>query len=155
MSIILLAAGIGKHEIILTNALWRGWHTHRQTLALLFAFANRLPLLMRAQGVAPPGGKQAIREKFELAGQTLCVIGLGHIGGTLVEKAKALGMHVIGVRRTDAPFPGIDALDRNDRNRSRHCPRQIMLRLVYHSLLRRLRWSGERTHADEAKRLYL
>ena len=111
----LLAAGIGKHEIILTNA--RGAHgtpIAEQTLALLFAFANRLPLLMRAQGERRQVAKQAIREKFELAGQTLCVIGLGDIGGTLAEKAKALGMYVIGVRRTDAPFPGIDALYRND-----------------------------------------
>lgn len=111
----LLAAGIVGRDIVLTNA--RGAHgtpIAEQTLALMFAFANRLPLLMRAQSERRQVAAQAIREKFELAGQTLCVIGLGDIGGTLAEKAKLLGMRVIGVRRTTAPFPGLDAQYTNE-----------------------------------------
>lgn len=106
----LLAAGIAERNIILTNA--RGAHgtpIAEQTLALMFAFANRLPTLVRAQTARHHVARQVIAEKFELAGQTLCVIGLGDIGGTLAQKAKALGMRVIGVRRTPTPFPGLDA----------------------------------------------
>ena len=65
--------------------------------------------LVRAQAERHYVARQVIAEKFELAGQTLCVIGLGDIGGTLAQKAKALGMRVIGVRRTTAPFAGLDA----------------------------------------------
>lgn len=92
----LLAAGIGERDIILTNA--RGAHgtpIAEQTLALFFAFANRLPTLIRAQENRLQVSSQVVREKFELAGQTLCVVGLGDIGGTLAEKAKLLGMSTL------------------------------------------------------------
>ncbi|MFN8441150.1 MAG: D-2-hydroxyacid dehydrogenase [Caldilineaceae bacterium] len=111
----LLAAGIHNYPVTLTNA--RGAHgtpIAEQILAMMFAFANRLPLLIRAQGEHRSVAKQAISEKFELAGQSLCVIGLGDIGGTLVQKAQLLGMRVIGVRRTSTHFPGIDALYTNE-----------------------------------------
>ncbi|MCB0185936.1 MAG: D-2-hydroxyacid dehydrogenase, partial [Caldilineaceae bacterium] len=106
----LLAAGIADRDIILTNA--RGAHgtpIAEQTLALIFAFANRLPTLIRAQDAQKHVAKQVIAEKFEVAGQTLLVIGLGDIGGTLAQKAKLLGMRVLGVRRTTEPFAGLDA----------------------------------------------
>lgn len=106
----LLAAGIGEHEILLTNA--RGAHgvpMSEQILAMMFAFAIRLPTLLQAQGTHQHVAAQVISEKFELEGQTLCVIGLGDIGGTLAQKAKRLGMRVLGVRRTVAPFESLDA----------------------------------------------
>lgn len=106
----LLAAGLGAHEILLTNA--RGAHgipMAEQILAMMFAFAIRLPTLLQAQGKQQHVAAQVIREKFELEGQTLCVIGLGDIGGTLVHKAKRLGMRVLGVRRTLHPFSALDA----------------------------------------------
>ncbi|MEZ4859801.1 MAG: D-2-hydroxyacid dehydrogenase [Caldilineaceae bacterium] len=106
----LIAAGVGERDILLTNA--RGAHgtpIAEQTLALMFAFANRLPMLLQGQKEHKYVAKQVIAEKFELAGQTLCVIGLGDIGGTLAQKAKLLGMRVLGVRRTTEPFPGLAA----------------------------------------------
>lgn len=112
----LLAAGVGERNIILTNA--RGAHgtpIAEQTLALMFAFANRLPLLLRGQNERKQVARQVIAEKFELAGQTLCVIGLGDIGGALAQKAKLLGMRVLGVRRTSDPFPHLDAQYTPDR----------------------------------------
>lgn len=45
-----------------------------------------------------------------LAGQTLLVVGVGHIGGHVASNAKALGMHVIGLRRTAEPHPGVDRM---------------------------------------------
>jgi D-2-hydroxyacid dehydrogenase (NADP+) len=106
----ILAAGIGEHEILLTNA--RGAHgvpMSEQILAMMFAFAIRLPTLLQAQGEHRQVAAQVIREKFELEGQTLCVIGLGDIGGALAQKAKRLGMRVLGVRRTVRPFADLNA----------------------------------------------
>lgn len=111
----ILAAGIGAHEILLTNA--RGAHgipMSEQILAMMFAFAIRLPMLFQAQEQHRQAAAQVIREKFELEGQTLCVIGLGDIGGTLAQKAKRLGMRVLGVRRTGIPFAALDAQYRPD-----------------------------------------
>ncbi len=105
----LLAAGLGARDILLTNA--RGAHgipMAEQTLAMMFAFANRLPTLLQGQAQKSRVAAQVIREKFELEGQTLCVIGLGDIGGTLAYKAQRLGMRVIGVRRTPTPFAYVD-----------------------------------------------
>ncbi|MEZ4726154.1 MAG: D-2-hydroxyacid dehydrogenase [Caldilineaceae bacterium] len=106
----ILAAGAGERDILLTNA--RGAHgipMAEQVLAMMFAFAVRLPTLLQAQGEQRRVAAQVIREKFELAGQTLCVIGLGDIGGTLAQKANRLGMRVLGVRRTSTPFADVDA----------------------------------------------
>jgi len=47
-----------------------------------------------------------------LAGQTLAVVGLGQIGGRVAANAKALGMRVLGVRRSETPHPAVDALYR-------------------------------------------
>lgn len=40
------------------------------------------------------------RQPADLAGQTLCVLGLGSIGAEIARLAQALGMHVIGIRRS-------------------------------------------------------
>jgi phosphoglycerate dehydrogenase-like enzyme len=53
-----------------------------------------------------------------LAGKTLGIIGLGTIGTDLAGKATVLGMRVVGVKRTPAPVPGVEAvhtLDQLDR----------------------------------------
>ncbi|WP_350333099.1 D-2-hydroxyacid dehydrogenase [Coralliovum pocilloporae] len=47
-----------------------------------------------------------------LAGQTLLVIGLGHIGGAVADRAKAFGMTVIGCRNRDEPHPSVDRMIR-------------------------------------------
>src|SRR5205823_1764634 len=81
------------------------------TLAMMFAFAVRLPALMRAQMAREWVPGRIRPEKFELDGQTLLVIGLGDLGGTLAQKASALGMRVLGVRkRALPPPPGVDRL---------------------------------------------
>lgn len=45
----------------------------------------------------------------ELTGQTLGIIGLGNSGSDLARKARAFHMRVIGVRRTPAANPDVDA----------------------------------------------
>src|SRR6185503_16252785 len=42
-----------------------------------------------------------------VAGKTLGVVGLGGIGQEVARLAAALGMHVIGTRRSNEPVPGV------------------------------------------------
>jgi D-2-hydroxyacid dehydrogenase (NADP+) len=44
----------------------------------------------------------------DLAGQTVLIIGLGTIGATLARFCRALGMRVLGLRRTPGPFEAVD-----------------------------------------------
>lgn len=43
-----------------------------------------------------------------LAGQTLLIVGVGAIGGELATLARALGLHVVGIRRGAVSHPAID-----------------------------------------------
>ncbi|SNZ12419.1 D-2-hydroxyacid dehydrogenase (NADP+) [Natronoarchaeum philippinense] len=47
-------------------------------------------------------------EPFTIAGESLCVVGLGTLGRGIAERADALGMEVTGVRRTPEPVPGVE-----------------------------------------------
>jgi phosphoglycerate dehydrogenase-like enzyme len=46
----------------------------------------------------------------ELNGQTCGIIGLGHSGQDLAQKAKAFHMRVIGMRRSNQPTPNVDEI---------------------------------------------
>ena len=102
-------------DVLLTNA--RGAHGEPMSemiLAMMLAFATGLNTLIRAQAGPAPGAvkESARRNKFELQGQTLCILGLGDIGGALARKARCLGMRVLGVRRSGAPFAHADEVTR-------------------------------------------
>lgn len=47
-------------------------------------------------------------EAFTLTGETVCVVGLGTVGSAVARKADAVGMDVVGVRRSEEPVPGVD-----------------------------------------------
>lgn len=103
---ILLTNGSGAHGIPIAESV----------LALMLAFAIRLPTLMEGQRRREWGYGRVYQEKFELEGQALLVIGLGDIGSTLARKAKGLGMRVLGLRRRSLPPPpGVDELVPADR----------------------------------------
>jgi phosphoglycerate dehydrogenase-like enzyme len=105
----LLALGLAERGILLTNAVGaHGVPMAEMILAMMLAFATGLHTLLWAQRLHRRARERVIGEKFELQGQTLCVLGLGDIGGTLARKAKALGMRVLGVRRSREPFSGLD-----------------------------------------------
>lgn len=109
----MLTNGLRTHPAVLTNA--RGAHgvpMAEHILAMMFALANRVPLLIQAQPERRRVGLQARQEKWEIEGQTIVVVGLGDVGGTLARKCKALGMRVLGVRRGGEPFPEIDGVFR-------------------------------------------
>jgi len=45
-----------------------------------------------------------------LAGKTLLIVGVGAIGAGIAAHAKQFGMHVIGIRRSGTPQPGVDEM---------------------------------------------
>jgi phosphoglycerate dehydrogenase-like enzyme len=45
-----------------------------------------------------------------IAGKTVLVIGVGKMGATVAAAAKALGLRVVGVRRSGAPHPAVDRM---------------------------------------------
>ncbi len=107
----LLHAGLPERGVTITNASGaHGDPISEQILSHMLAFATGLHTLIRAQTEHRHIQAEIMRTKFELAGQTLCVVGLGDIGGTLARKAHALGMQVVGVRRTARSAPGVDRI---------------------------------------------
>ena len=79
----------------------------------LLAFAKRLPELERDKAArAWPEIKPTMRA---LAGRTVLVLGLGAIGLELGRMAGALGMRVLGVKRTPGPVAGVDEVAAPDR----------------------------------------
>jgi phosphoglycerate dehydrogenase-like enzyme len=45
-----------------------------------------------------------------VSGKTILIVGVGHIGGGIAHEAKRLGMKVLGIRRSKAPHPAVDAM---------------------------------------------
>jgi phosphoglycerate dehydrogenase-like enzyme len=89
-------------DVLLLNN--RGTHA---TKAGEFAL---MALLMLASGMPRIAAAQRA-ERWEprfgsvLAGRTLCIVGLGTIGGAAAGHARAFGMRVLGVSRSGAPHP--------------------------------------------------
>jgi len=104
-----LLTGLAGRDVLLTNASGaHGVPMAELVLGMMLGFAAGLHTAIRAPAEYNAVRAQILREKFELEGQTLCVLGLGDIGGTLARKAQALGMRVNGVRRSTDPFPYVD-----------------------------------------------
>ena len=71
---------------------------------------NRLPEMITNQRAA------RWEQTFNtgIAGKTLLVIGVGHVGGGVATWAKRFGMRVLGVRRTGEARPAVDEMHRPD-----------------------------------------
>ena len=75
-------------------------------LAMVLAAAKRLHLYRDQQHAR----QWKSHEQQELRGATLVVFGLGSIGAEAARLAAALGMRVIGVRRSSTPVPGVERI---------------------------------------------
>lgn len=102
---------IHDHGVVLTNS--RGVsapNMAEHALGMMIALARRFPRLMREQAAHSWRDDETHREVRELDGETVVIIGTGHIGSQLARRAAAFGMRVEGVRRrshTDNP-PNFD-----------------------------------------------
>jgi len=96
---------------VLTNA--SGVHAipiSEHIFALLLAFARDLPHAFRGQCRREWRSYQE-QEVFELAGQTLLLVGVGAIGQRTAQLAQAFGMQVLGIRRDPGrAVPGVAAM---------------------------------------------
>jgi len=95
-------ADLARHGVTLTNN--SGIHVPNMpehVLALMLAFARRLPTLIRCQQRREWRDEPTHREVFDLAGQTVLLVGMGEIGLGTGERAAALGMTVTGIRRRE------------------------------------------------------
>jgi phosphoglycerate dehydrogenase-like enzyme len=99
-------------DVLLLNN--RGTHAAKagefalMSLLMLASHMPRIATAQRAERWEPRFGSV-------LAGRTLCVVGLGTIGGAAVQHARALGMRVLGVSRSGAPHPGCEETHTTDR----------------------------------------
>lgn len=73
----------------------------------LLAGAKNLPRLAADQRAKQWPGRWPMRQ---LSGQTVLVVGLGHIGREIARVVSALGAQVIGVNREGRPEPGIERI---------------------------------------------
>lgn len=92
-------------EVALINN--RGTHAAKAgefALMSLLMLAAHMPDFADAQREA----RWAPRFGSVLAGRTVCIVGLGTIGGAAARHAKAFGMRVIGVRANPAPHEACD-----------------------------------------------
>jgi D-2-hydroxyacid dehydrogenase (NADP+) len=89
-------------EVLLTSS--RGIHgtcASDHVMAFILAFNRGLNLFMRFQSERKWMHKEAMVFPLdELEGKTIGIIGLGSIGKETARKARAFGMHVIGLSRT-------------------------------------------------------
>jgi len=97
---------LARRGVLLTNGSGaHGTPIAENILAMMLAFAIRLPLLQEAKARREWLPQRVGAEKFELEGQTLLIAGLGDIGRALAVRASALGLRVLGCRRRDLPAP--------------------------------------------------
>jgi len=85
-------------------------------VGLMLSFARRLHTYVRSQQ-AHEWTHPAWDEPFTLDGEELCIVGLGTLGRGIAERADALGMEVVGVRRSGEPTPHTEAVYTPDRLR--------------------------------------
>lgn len=106
-----MTPALRARNIVLTNT--SGVHAinmAEHVLAMMLAFARRLPQHLAGQHrhVWQHESERNDRAVFELRGQTVLIAGMGDIGQALADRARCLGMTVIGVRRhanaAAAPF---------------------------------------------------
>jgi phosphoglycerate dehydrogenase-like enzyme len=75
-------------------------------LGAMLYFAQDFRRLIRCQAA----GVWEIRDIEEITGSTVGIVGYGDIGRAVATRARALGMHVLALRRTGPPLYSVDPL---------------------------------------------
>jgi D-2-hydroxyacid dehydrogenase (NADP+) len=105
---------LDRREIVLTNSTGIHGTSVGETVAgYMLMLARQLGQYARQQE-----RKQWKRPEwdvpFTLAGESVCVVGLGTLGQGVAKRASALGMGVTGVRRSEQPVDGVDRVYANE-----------------------------------------
>ena len=97
-----------KRGIAVTNlAGLYGPTIAEHALAMMLILSRELHVVLRNQA-AKRWNRDVADTMRDLAGKTLGVVGLGNIGQNIARLGKAMGMRVVGVRRTPQPTPFVD-----------------------------------------------
>lgn len=102
----IVTAGTLPKQAVLTRTDGRifGRRMAEYVVAYMLAFSQDIPRILRQQ--AERRWQPFITRP--LAGRTVGVAGVGEIGSEVVRKAAALGMRVVGWRRTPGPVDGVE-----------------------------------------------
>lgn len=93
-----------REQVVVTNSRGTMADAVRDhVLALMLALARDLPRAFAQQARRRWQGYSSA----SIAGKRVCVVGLGEIGGRVAQACSALGLSVVGVRRTSAVCPGV------------------------------------------------
>ncbi len=94
--------------IVLTNSTGiHGESVGETVVGYMLAVARRLHQYARQQE-RREWGRPDWHVPFTLAGESVCVVGLGTLGKGIVQRAEAMGMDVTGVRRSGDPVEGVE-----------------------------------------------
>jgi phosphoglycerate dehydrogenase-like enzyme len=96
---------VGQGTKLTTSAGTNGEPVAFTAIASLLMLARKFPVWLDAQRRRAWEPMRGTAVPQDVRGQTLLVVGMGHIGATVARFAQALGMHVIGIRRS-AQQPG-------------------------------------------------
>ena len=100
--------GLSERGILLTNGSGiMAPNMAEHAIGLMLAFARNLPHLLRAQQDHAWRRGSGMESVFDIAGQTVVLVGLGDIGLEIARRLKAFDTTVIGVRRSapEGPLP--------------------------------------------------
>jgi len=96
-----------KQHVKLTNSSGiHGIPMAEQVMGMMLMFSRNLHSYVRNQ--LNQEWSRDYPKLDELYGKTLCIVGAGRIGQAVAERAKAFGMHVLGVKRTAEALPNFD-----------------------------------------------
>lgn len=109
----LLFPEIMSREITLTTSSGIHRSVVEHVFAVMLVLTRRLHLALRDQ-LQRKWDRHRASGGEDLHGKTLGVLGMGTIGTEIAQKARAFGMHVIGMRRTASPVPGVDEVVGSD-----------------------------------------
>ena len=104
----LLHPEVLEREIVITSSSGIHQPLVEHVFAMVLALTRRLHIAIRNQVHRRWERRQAMGD--EVRGKTMGVLGLGHIGAEIAEKAHVFGMRVIGTKRTPADVPHVDRI---------------------------------------------
>lgn len=97
-----------ERGIALYNLHHNAYATAEMALALLFAAARGLADLDRGLRKGDWSGRTGVRNGVQLYGKTVAVLGYGAIGRHVGQVCRAMGLDVVGIKRTAGVVDGVE-----------------------------------------------